>query len=80
MAFDPGIAGMLGRPDLSSGYGTYMAQPVVGMRGGGMDGSGITGGVSVQANVGTGQASLGLAAAMVVLFMVLYFSTRSLQH
>jgi len=79
MALDPGIAGMFGRPDLASSYGYYMAQPVVGMRGDGM-GTGITAGVSVQGNVGTGQASLGLAAAMVVLFMVLYFSTRSLQH
>ena len=76
---DAGIAGMLGRPDLASGYGYYMAQPIAGM-GSSMNGSGISGGVSVAGNVGTGQATLSLAAALVVLYMVVYFTSRGLQH
>jgi hypothetical protein len=80
MAYDAGIAGMMGRPDLASGYGYYMAQPVVGMRGDSVNGSGITAGVSVSGNVGTGQASLSLAAALVVVMMILYATTRGFQR
>lgn len=81
--YDAGVAGMLGRPDLASGFGAYMAQPVVGMGSGGNSvngGSGITGSVSVSGGVGTGQASLGLAAALVVLWGILYFTSRGNQH
>jgi hypothetical protein len=75
------IAGMLGRPDLSSNYGPYMAAPVVGAGAGLMNSSsGISGNVAVSGSVGTGQASLSLAAALVVLVAVLYFSTRGHQH
>ncbi len=80
---DAGVAGMLGRPDLVSGFGYYMAQPISGLPAGGasMNGSsGISGGVSVSGNVGTGQASLSLAAALVTLTIVLYFATRGHQH
>lgn len=80
---DAGVAGMLGRPDLASGYGMYMAQPIAGLPAGGgsVNGSsGISGGVSVSGNVGTGQASLSLAAALVALTVVLYFATRAHQH
>lgn len=80
---DAGIAGMLGRPDLASGFGLYMAQPIAGTPAGGgglMGGSGISGSVSVGGNVGTGQASLSLAAALVALLGVLYFATRGHQH
>lgn len=81
--YDAGVAGMLGRPDLASGYGAYMAAPVSGLGSGGASvngGSGITGSVSVGGSVGTGQASLSLAAALVVLMGALYFMTRGNQH
>lgn len=83
--WDGGVAGMLGRPDLATGWGVYVPAtgqpatsltPVSGFDGGSM----IQGGVSVSGDVGTGQATLGLAAAMTVLFMVLYFATRSHQR
>jgi len=82
---DAGIAGMLGRPDLASGWGVYQyqAQPIAGLPAGGggmMGGSGLSGAVSVSGNVGTGQASLGLAAALLVLYMILYATSRGLQH
>jgi hypothetical protein len=77
---DAGVSGMLGRPDLASGYGYYMAQPIAG-GGSNMNGSsGVSGGVSVSGNVATGQATLSLAAALVVLYMVIYFTSRGLQH
>jgi hypothetical protein len=79
---DTGIAGILGRPDLASGFGMYQAQPIAGTPAGGgglMGGSGISGGVSLSGNVGTGQASLSLAAALVFALGVLYFATRSHQ-
>lgn len=79
---DAGIAGMLGRPDLAAGYGTYAA-PIASLGAGGSSvngGSGISGGVSVSGNVGTGQASLSLAAALVFALGVLYFATRGHQH
>lgn len=79
--FDAGVAGMLGRPDLASGYGAYMAAPVAGFGGTSVNGgSGISAGVSVSGNVGTGQASLSLAAAIVVAYMLFYFTSRSHQH
>lgn len=78
--YDAGVAGMLGRPDLASGYGAYMASPVVGMRSDSVNGSGISGGVSISGDVATGQASLSLAAAFVVLLAVLYFTSRGHQH
>jgi hypothetical protein len=78
---DGSIAGILGRPDLSSNYGAYMAAPVAGAGSGIVNGSsGISGNVSVGGSVATGQASLSLAAAMVVLFGILYFTTRGHQH
>ena len=77
---DPGVAGMLGRPDLASGYGVFMAQPVAGFGGSNVNGSGISGNVSVSGDVGTGQASLSLAAALVVFIGIMYFATRSLQR
>jgi hypothetical protein len=80
---DTGIAGIIGRPDLASGFGMYMAQPIAGLPAGGGSvngGSGISGSVSVSGDVGTGQASLSLAAALVALIGVLYFATRSHQH
>jgi hypothetical protein len=78
--YDSGVAGMLGRPDLASGYGEMMAAPVVGQRSDSLMGSGISGSVSLSGDVGTGQASLSLAAALVVLLAVMYFATRSHQH
>jgi len=79
--FDDGIAGMLGRPDLSSNFGAYMAAPVAGAGAGIMNGaSGISGQVSVGGSVGTGQASLSLAAALFVFIGALYFMTRGHQH
>lgn len=79
--FDDGIAGMLGRPDLSSNFGAYMAAPVSGAGAGIMNGaSGISGNVSLGGSVGTGQASLSLAAALVVFLGALYFMTRGHQH
>jgi hypothetical protein len=73
------VAGMLGRPDLASGYGAAMAAPVQGGTAA-VNSSYLSGGVSVQGDVATGQASLSLAAAITVLLIVLYFSTRDLQH
>ena len=78
MAYDAGVAGMLGRPDLANGYMEMV--PAVGQRSDSMGGSGISGSVSVGADVGTGQASLSLAAALVVFMGVLYFMTRGHQH
>lgn len=80
--YDAGVAGMLGRPDLASGYGAYMAAPVASMGAGGASvngGSGVQGNVSI-AGVGSGQASLSLAAALVVAMAALYFMTRGHQH
>jgi hypothetical protein len=71
---------MLGRPDLASGYGAYMAQPVSSGGASVNSGSSVSGGVSVSGDVSTGQASLSLAAALVVLMAVLYFTTRGQQH
>lgn len=71
---------MLGRPDLAAGYGPAMAAPVVGQRSDSLMGSGISGSVSVSGDIGTGQASLSLAAALVVFIGVLYFMTRDHQH
>lgn len=79
---DAGVSGMLGRPDLANGYASYLA-PIAGTPAGGggmMGGSGISGGVSLQGNVGTGQASLGLAAALVIAYMVVYWTSRGIQH
>jgi hypothetical protein len=78
--YDSGVAGMLGRPDLASSYGDMMAGPVVGARSDQPMGSGISGSVSVSGDVGTGQASLSLVAAMIVFLGILYFTTRSHQH
>jgi hypothetical protein len=78
---DGSIAGLLGRPDLASNYGAYMAAPLSGAGSGIVNGSsGISGNVSVGGSVATGQASLSLAAALVVMFGILYFTTRGLQH
>ena len=78
--YDAGIAGLLGRPDLAAGYGDAMAAPVVGQRSDSLNGSGISGSVSVSGDVGTGQASLSLAAALFVVVAAMYFFTRSHQH
>jgi len=45
-----------------------------------MNGSDVSGSLSVSGGVGTGQASLSLAAAIVLLLGVLYFTTRGHQH
>jgi hypothetical protein len=86
--FNNGIAGMLGRPDLASGYGAYMATPVttgsvgnmgqVPSSGGSFMGGNLT--TSVSGNVATGQLSLGLVAAMVVFMILAYMWTHGHQH
>lgn len=84
---DGAVAGMLGRPDLATGWGVYVPAtgqpatsltPVSGFDGGSMISGGIQ--TSVSGDVATGQATVGLAAALTVLFMVLYFATRSVQR
>jgi len=81
MGNDASVAPILGRPDLSSNYGAYMAAPISGAGAGIMNGtSGISGQVSLGGSVGTGQASLSLATALVVLLGILYFATRAHQH
>lgn len=86
--FNNGIAGMLGRPDLASGYGYYMATPVsqgsigsagqVPISGGSVLGGNLT--TSISGNVGTGQLSLGLVAAMIVVMMLAYMWTHGHQR
>ena len=86
--FNNGIAGMLGRPDLASSYGTYMAAPVAQGTTGSMgqvptSGGAFMGGnlsTSVSGNVAAGQLSLGLVAAMVVGLMLAYMWTHGHQH
>lgn len=84
-----GIAGMLGRPDLASSYGAYQASPAAGngmvgslgqvaTSGGQMISGNLT--TSVGGNVGTGQLSLGMVAALVVLMFLMYAWTRGNQH
>jgi len=84
-----GIAGMLGRPDLASSYGTYQATPVAGSGAvGAMNQTPISGGAmisgnltsSVGGNVATGQISLGMVAALIVVMFLLYMWTRGQQH
>ena len=75
---------MVGRPDLASGYAAALSSPVVGG-----DGQYLTSGVpmisgsltnTVSGNIGTGQLSLGMVAALVVLMFILYMWTRGHQH
>jgi hypothetical protein len=84
-----GIAGMLGRPDLASSYGVYQAAPAAGSgavgsmgqipsSGGAMISGSLTN--TISGNVGTGQMSLSMVAALVVLMFLLYFWTRGHQH
>jgi len=79
-----GVASMLGRPDLMSGYGVYMAAPVAGTAGQ-VPTSGvnvISGNLtsSVGGNVATGQLSLGMVATIIIFMMLFYFWTRQHQH
>lgn len=81
------IAGMLGRPDLSSSYGVYQAAPVAGVVGamGQVPLSGvqvISGNLttSIGGNVATGQLSLGMVATIIVFMLLFYFWTRGHQH
>lgn len=86
--FNNGIAGMLGRPDLASSYGMYMAAPVTTAAVGGMgqvptSGGSFMGGnlsTSISGNVATGQLSLGLVMAMIVAMMLTYWWTHQHQH
>lgn len=79
-----GIAGMLGRPDLMSSYGAYMAAPVAGTAGqvpasgGSFVGANLSS--SVSGNVATGQLSLGMVATIVIFMMLFYWWTRQHQH
>ena len=84
-----GIAGMLGRPDLASAYGVWSATPVAGNGAvGSMGQTPISGGAmlsgnltsSVGGNVATGQISLGMVAALIVVMFLLYMWTRGQQH
>jgi hypothetical protein len=82
-----GIAGMLGRPDLASSYGVYQAAPTTGFIGGmgqvaASGGQMISGNLStsIGGNVGTGQLSLGMVGALVVLMFLLYWWTKGNQH
>jgi len=79
-----GIASMLGRPDLMSGYGVYMAAPVAGTAGQvpASGGSMISGSLSqsVSGNVATGQLSLGMVATIIIVMMLFYWWTRQHQH
>jgi hypothetical protein len=87
--FSNGVAGMLGRPDLASNYGTYMATPTTGGGSVGNFGQVATSGgsflggnlsTSVSGNVATGQLSLGLVAALIVFMMLAYMWTHGHQH
>lgn len=86
--FNNGIAGMLGRPDLMSGYGAYMAAPITNATVGGMGQTPASGGSfvggnlssSISGNVATGQLSLGLVAALIVFMMLAYMWTHGHQH
>jgi hypothetical protein len=81
---------MLGRPDLLSSYGYGMTGPVAGTGlpiGGAnqvpLSGASVISGSltnTVSGNVATGQMSLGMVAAIIVLLFLLYFWTRSHQH
>jgi len=84
-----GIAGLLGRPDLASSYGVWSAAPVAGSGSvGSMGQTPISGGAmisgnltsSIGGNVATGQMSLGMVAALIVVMFLLYFWTRGHQH
>jgi len=84
-----GIAGMLGRPDLASSYGVYAAAPAAGNGAvGSMGQTPISGGAMISGNltssiggdVATGQLSLGMVAALIVVMFLLYFWTRGHQH
>jgi hypothetical protein len=84
-----GVAAMLGRPDLASTYGVWQATPAAGSGAvGAMNQNPISGATvisgnlttSVGGNVGTGQMSLGMVGALVVLMFLLYFWTRGHQH
>jgi hypothetical protein len=87
--YSNGVAGMLGRPDLASNYGTYMATPTTGggtvgnfgqvaNSGGSFMGGNLT--TSVSGNVATGQLSLGLVMALVVGMLLTYWWTHQHQH
>jgi hypothetical protein len=85
--FSNGVAGMLGRPDLSSQYGAYMAPTTSGPVGNfgqvATSGGSFLGGnlsTSVSGNVATGQLSLGLVAALIVFMMLAYMWTHGHQH
>jgi len=87
--FNNGVAAMLGRPDLASAYGVYSAAPVAGSGAVGSMGQVPASGVamisgnlssSVGGNVATGQLSLGMVAALIVLMFLFYFWTRQHQH
>jgi hypothetical protein len=87
--FSSGVAGMLGRPDLASNYGSYMATPTSGggsvgnfgqvaTSGGSFMGANLS--TSISGNVATGQLSLGLVMAMVVAMLLTYWWTHQHQH
>lgn len=86
--FNNGIAGMLGRPDLSSSYGSYMATPTSQGSIGSMgqvvaSGGSVLGGnlsTSISGNVATGQLSLGLVMALIVVMFLAYLWTHGHQH
>lgn len=82
--FSNGVAGMLGRPDLASTYGYYMAGPVAGTGPalGAVGAPMISGSLStsVSGDVGTGQMSLGMAATLIIVLLALYYGTRGMQH
>jgi hypothetical protein len=87
--FSSGVAGMLGRPDLASGYGYYLAAPTAGSGAIGSmgqvplsGGSVLSGNLSssISGGVATGQLSLGLVAMLVIMMFLFYFWTRSHQH
>jgi hypothetical protein len=80
-----GLAAMVGRPDLASNYAVYMAAPVTGN----MSQPSVSGGSAllsgsltntVSGNIGTGQMSLGMAGALVLLIILLYMWTHGHQH
>jgi len=79
-----GVAGMLGRPDLMSSYGSMLAAPVVGTAGqvpasgGSFMGANLS--TSVSGNVATGQLSLGMVATIIIFMMLFYWWTRANQH
>lgn len=70
------VAGLLGRPDLSSTLNYYYPATTPGNGG---STAVLSGSVNAQ-GVGTGQASLTLAGVLVVFLMVIYGVTRGRQH